>query len=208
MVLTDFYYSYVVGEFPEDKNNYNKTKLLFDYLLEAGIDEGNLLLNIMKTFPNKDYLTIDDIPDTMWEDSLLKRNTFYYHKELQILSPPPTWDECYPFYLEMKIQYKEKDVLNYFAKTFNINSEWINEEQEIGAIKYLINNYKKFNFMEPVDFLLHLIDYVKSLGVKANKIYDIRSYENELAELLEKDILDSKINKKDTVVWRTDVLCT
>lgn len=203
--LTNFYYDFVVGEYPENKADYIKTKMLFEYLLESGCSQKFLLTKIIAEFENKNSLTEEDIPDSLWEGSLLIRNKFYYHKELQILSPPPTWDNSYPFYIEMKIQYSIEDVLDYFIETFNINKDWINKEKELGSIKYLLNNYIKYGFIEPVDYLLHLIDYVKSLDCKISSIYDLRKYETECIEYLELDIANAKSSNKNKVIWRMSV---
>ena len=201
--LTNFYYDFVVGEQPEKINE--KTKLLFEHLSESGCTPKQLFGTIIEEFPNKDELTIEDIPDSLWEGSLIERNKFYYHKELQILSPPPTWDKSFPFYIEMKIQYSIEDALKYFIKQFKINESWISKDKELGSIRYLLKDYKKYGFMEPVDFFLHIIDYVCSKGVKINSIYDLRDYELEYTQLLELDILNSKVLKKNRVVWRMDV---
>lgn len=202
MQLINFYYDYVVGELPEDNNTITKTKLLFDYLSESGLSEKDLLITILNDFPNKDLLTPEDLPNSLWDNSLLERDKFYFHKELQIISPPPTWDECFPFYLEMKIQYTINNVLDYFVQTFNINSEWINKEKELGSIKYLLKDYKKYSFVEPIDFILHLIDYTKSISVNVNSIYDLREYEIETAEFLTLDVENAKTIKKNVVIWR------
>ena len=207
MDLVDLYYSINVGEIPENINEYKRTKLLFDYLLESGLDEGKIITTMITKFPNKNCLTINDLPDSLWNESLIIRNKFYYHKELQILSPPPSWEETTPFYLEMKIKYTSEDILKYFIKRFNIREEWINKEKEIGSINFLLTAYKKYSFIEPVDYILHLIDYVAALSIKVNTIYDLRTYENELAEYLECDIENAKSSHKNKVIWRTDVLC-
>ena len=201
--LTNFYYDFVVGEQPEKINE--RTKLLFEHLSESGCTPKQLFGTIIEEFPNKDELTIEDIPDSLWEGSLIERNKFYYHKELQILSPPPTWDKSFPFYIEMKIQYSIEDALKYFIKQFKINESWMNKDKELGSIRYLLKDYKKYGFIEPVDFFLHIIDYVCSKGVKINSIYDLRDYELEYTQLLELDILNSKALKKNRVVWRMDV---
>lgn len=201
--LTNFYYDFVVGEQPEEVDK--STELLFAHLLESGCSNKALLGAIIEEFPNKDKLTINDIPDSLWEGSLLERNKFYFHKELQILSPPPTWDKSFPFYIEMKIQYAVDDILKYFIKRFNINEDWMNKEKELGSIKYLLKDYKKFSFMDPVDFLLHLIDYTYSIGTKAISIYDISNKDTEYAELIELDINNAKASKKNKVIWRMDV---
>jgi hypothetical protein len=203
--LVNLYYNYVAGETPENENDYNYTKLLFDYLIESGLDKKEIILSVLEDFPNKEKLTIEDIPDNLWNNSLIRRNTFYYHPELQIISPPPTWDKCYPFYLEMKIKYTIEDILKYFIKRFKLNEEWVNKDKEIGSIKYLLNSYKKYNFIEPVDFILHLIDYVISIDVKVETIYDLTAYELQLADYLETDIENAKSKGKNKIIWRMDV---
>lgn len=203
--LNNFYYNFVVGEFPEDKESLIKTSMIFGFLSESGCTRKQLLTSIINDFPNREVLYPDNIPDNLWEGSLLIRHKFYFHKELQILSPPPTWDMSFPFYIEMKIQYSIENLLDYFTKTFKVNVEWMNKDKELGSIKYLLKDYSKYGFIEPVDFLLHLIDYVSSLGCKATSVYDLRNYETECVEYLELDIQNAKAAKKNKVIWRMDV---
>lgn len=202
MDLTNFYYEYN-GEYPENKNHIAKTNAVFEHLKDCGLTEKQIIDIIIKEFPNKEYLDFNDIPNSFWNDSLLKRDKFYYHKELQITSPPPTWDKSFPFFLEMKMSYSEEDILNYYVKVFNLREEWTSKDKEIGSIKYLLNKYKMFSFIEPVDFMLHLIDYVKSIGVKPSSIYDLCDYEIELAEYLEKDVKNAVLSNKNKIVWRS-----
>lgn len=202
MNLINFYYGFNTGEYPENDSNIEKTEKLFNYLLDAGIAETEIVDLIIREFENKDFLSNIDIPSKLWDKSLLKQDTFYYHKDLQILSKPPTWDESFPFYREMKIRYNEQDILNYFSKTFSINDEWINKDKEIGSIKYLLNKYTMFSFIEPVDFILLLIDYVKSKERKIYKLYDICDFEIEFALILEIDVKNSILKNKNTIVWR------
>lgn len=203
MKLTGFYYDFVVGEYPDNSTYLINTSLVLNYLIDAGLTEVEVSKLIIEELPNKDYLEFKDIPNIAWNNSLLNKDTFYYHKELQIVSPPPTWDKSFPFFLEMKIKYTTEDILNYFVSVFNIRTEWINREKEIGSINYLLKKYSMFQFMQPVDFILHLIDYTKSLGIKAVKIYDICDYEIQLAELLEIDVKQSIANNKNNIVWRS-----
>ena len=86
MNLIDFYYDFNVGESTENIKFLDKTNKLFNYLLEAGISENEIIDLIIREFDNKDYLTHEDLPDKLWDNSLLKRDTFYYHKDLEILS--------------------------------------------------------------------------------------------------------------------------
>ena len=45
--LVDFYYSAVVGNFPENEKEYNNTKMIFDYLLDSGCELNTILKVIL-----------------------------------------------------------------------------------------------------------------------------------------------------------------
>lgn len=202
MNLTDFYYDFNVGEYIEDEIKIKQTTNVLNHLKEAGFNDIEIVDLIIKDFDNKNSLSFEDLPDNLWDNSLIERNKFYYHKELQILSKAPTWDKYYPFYREMKIRYIEKDIMIYFNKEFNINKDLVNESQELGSIKYLLDKYNVFKFVSSLDFILMLIDYNKANGQKAYKIYDICNKAMEFAEILEIDIKNSVIKNKNTVIWR------
>ena len=152
--------------------------------------------------PVKERITEEDLPDELWNDSLLKRGSFYYHRQLQINSPLPTWEESFPFYLEMKIRYTADDVLDYFAERANVRRDWMNREKELGSIRFLLKDYQKFSFMEPVDFLLHLIDYCIADGIELTTIYDLRVNEIKLAGYLEVDVANAVASGKNQIKWR------
>jgi hypothetical protein len=200
-VYADYYYNFLIGEHPNEKD-YRTTSLTMNHLKDAGFSEVQLF-RLLNAFPVKDKISFEDIPNSLWEGSCLERNKFYFHKELQILSPPPTWDETFEFYLEMKIQYSLDEALDYFIKRSGTREEWVNRDREIGSIKFLLKEYKKFDFMEPLDFLLHLIDYAISCGAELNSIYDIRRFEIELATYLEIDVANAVSMNKNRVIWRS-----
>lgn len=202
---TEFYYNFFLGEFPEDMNNYLRTKAFFEYLEECNISDSEIYMTIGLVEP-KEFLSIDDIPSILREGSLLEPNKFYFHKELQVRSKPPTWDETFPYYLEMKIRYTAEDALDYFIQRSGVRRDWVNRDKEIGSIKYLLKEYKKFNFMEPIDFLLHLIDYCVSKEIELKTIYDLRDLEIDEAEYLESCITNAIAEGKNKIVWR-DYLC-
>lgn len=200
-IYTSYYYDFVIGELPNE-SDYKGTANVIGHLLDANISDIEVR-NFIDSIENpKSTLTVEDIPDYFWKDSLLEKDKFYYHKELQITAPAPKWDEEFDFFLEMKINYNTKHILDYFIQMTNVRKEWIDTKKEIGSINYLLKEYKKFKFMEPVDFILHLIDYAVSSGRELNAIYDLRDLEIELAKYLEVDILNSKAQKKDIVIWR------
>lgn len=199
----DFYFNFMIGEYPDNYEDYKKTCNFFNYLEESGLTDAEIYMIIGLVRPKK-ILTIEDIPSQITKDSLIDFNKVYFHKELLIISPPPTWnnEDNYKFYKEIKVRYTLEDILNYFIKITNINKLWIATEKELGCIKYLLKEYKKFTFIEPIDFLLHLIDYAVSCNNDIKEIYDIRQYELELAELLEIDIKNAIANNKDKIIWR------
>lgn len=201
-MYADFYYNFLIGEYPENEEDYIRTTKTFEYLKESGITESEIYMVAESIKPPKNVITIDDIPDSLWENSLIERGKFYYHKELQITSPPPTWNESFDFYLEMKIRYTLDDLLDYFIKRTNVRQDWVNRDKEIGSIKYLLKDYKKFSFMQPVDFILHLIDYCIAANVELNSIYDLRNKEIELAKYLEVDVKNAEMKGKNKIVWR------
>lgn len=200
----DFYYNFMIGEYPEDEDDYKKTANFFQYLEDSGITDGEIYM-ITGLVKPKQVLTIDDIPDKIREGSILDKDKFYYHKELIITPTPPGWDSelDYKFYREIKVRYTLEDALDYFIKATGVRAEWVARDKEIGSIKYLLKEYKKFDFMEPIDFLLHLIDYSVSCGIEINTIYDLRHQEVELAKVLEIDIANAVARGKNTVIWRS-----
>lgn len=200
----DFYFNFLIGEYPEDHKDYRQTSNFFQYLEDCGLSDSEIYM-IAGLVKPKNVLTIDDIPDKIKEGSLLEKDKFYYHKELTITPPPPGWEteEDYQFYREIKLRYTLDDVLDYFIKASNVRADWVARDKEIGSIKYLLKEYKKFKFIEPIDFLLHLIDYCVSDNMEVNTIYDLRHKEIELAEALEIDIANAVARGKNVVIWRS-----
>ena len=81
----------------------------------------------------------------------------------------------------------------------------INKKKELGSIKYLLNEYKNikaFDFLEPIDFILFLIDYVANLDKKINTILKLNDYVYEFAEFETDMIINAKAANKDKIVWR------
>lgn len=203
-IYADFYFNFLIGEFPEDVENYRKTSNFFQYLEDCGLSDGEIYMVAGMVKP-KMFLTIEDIPDKIKKDSLIEMDKYYFHKELIVTPPPPGWntEEDYQFYKEIKVRYTLEDVLDYFIKATGTRADWIARDKEIGSIKYLLKEYKKFKFIEPVDFILHLIDYCVSSNDEINTIYDLRNKEIELAEALEIDIANAVARGKHLTIWRS-----
>ena len=198
--LLDVVYSLEEGTPSEEIKH--KDENLLSYLWDAGV-EPYMIANYALKVTTTNELSYNRLPEMLWEKSLLKRDTFYFHKELEILSPPSTWDEDKPFYLEMKIEYRINEALDYFLKSNKVREEWINRKKELGSLKFLLKEFEKYKFAEPIDFFLHLCDFAASKAEKnLQSIFDLNHYEVECAEYLEADIANARLQGKDKVIWR------
>lgn len=202
----DYLYNFILGTYPDSEEIVMNNKAVIEYIAESGLSKGEII-EVLNEMPLRESceIFVEDIQDKWWENSLLERDKFYFHKELQITPPPPNLDDPFVYYKEIKIKYTYQDVLNYFYSIFNINEEWINSNKDLGAVKWIIDDYKKFKFTTPVDMLLHLIDYVHAIGdVKIVNIYQLTTYEMDFANYFEDDIRNAKSQHKDKIVWRKD----
>ena len=64
------------------------TQYTIDYLYDNNMNDYNII-KILSTF-KKESIKYCDLPNSLWNDSLLKRDTYYFNSKLQILSKPPT----------------------------------------------------------------------------------------------------------------------
>ncbi len=145
-----------------------------------------------------------ELPDKYWKGSLLKPNTFYYHDKLRIISKAPKWDPetlkeiTYPYFLEMKIMFTMNDLIQYYYEKTLIPVELRNRKSEEASFKYLLDKYKIMK-VEPIDFILFLIDSVKS-DDSINKVFDLQKYEPDVFKMFERLNSDKTIKKE--IVWR------
>ena len=202
VVLETLDVMYSLEEGAPSEEDKHKDEDILNHLWDAGVAP-YMIVNYALKVNTTNELDYEKLPEILWEDSLLKRDTFYFHKELEILSPPSTWDEDKPFYLEMKIQYSIDEALDYFLKSNKVREEWISRKKELGSLKFLLKEFEKYKFAEPIDFFLHLCDFAASKAEKnLQSIFDLNHYEIECAEYLEADVANAKLQGKDKVVWR------
>lgn len=210
MDFVEHYYTTVLGYYPfETDCNKIKSQKIIDYLIDAGVTESEIL-SFVEDAPASDCLNKDMLPNWLWEGSLIKRDTFYYHNVLHIVSKPPMWnprtqkEEVTKFFLEMKIKYTLEDLLNYYYKTFSIELALRDRKKDSGAIQYLLNRYSAIDFIEPLDFILHSIDYIKNLSEDnmITNILEINKCEQEVFSMLQCKTAQAKLSKADKIVWR------
>ena len=210
MDYVELYYELTHGIYPFDNDEPKvKTQKVIDYLIDAGIAERDIT-RIIEQSPKADYLQHKDLPEWLWENSLLKKDTFYYHNELQLRSKAPKMNmstlevESVPFYLEMKIKFSINDALVYIYDKTNMVDVIRDEKKDLGAVAHLLSQYSKIDFVEPIDFLLSLVDYATNTeGCSLTTIFQLDSkYRAEVFEYLSSRSAQAKASKANTIIYR------
>lgn len=208
---TEIYYSENVGISPgTDTKAYKATQATLEYLKDAGVPE-NKILELVETMPAKESICFEDLPEWLWEDSLLEKDIFYFHKILHITSPPPKYDlfsnkiTKAKFFIEMKIQFDLMDLLDYFYHKTRFPEELRDPKKDMGAMEHLLNKYERFKTINSIDFILSLIDTSfekQSEGYKITDVFGITSWESEVFEKLQRQIAEAKVKKQNVIRWR------
>jgi hypothetical protein len=213
MDFVEMYYSNVVGYYPCETDEYRiKSQNMIDYLIDAGIPT-NLITKFVEEAPASDYIIPDMLPDWLWNGSLLKRNTFYYHNTLQITSKPPVFnprtgkETVSPFFLEMKIQYVMDELIRYFYRKLNLDIVLMDKKRDIASAKYLLDRYSRVaTFIEPIDFVLALIDYTHDIDDDDERtissILDVKNYEQEVLKMLQAKVAEATVANVNKIIWR------
>ena len=102
----------------------------------------------------------------------------------------------------MIIKYTVKDLINYFYKHFPMDTKLIDEKKDIGSMEYLLNKYKNLDFIEPVDFVLYLIDEAVNNGMEHIEIIDLKRFEKETYEYLKNKTMNAAVEKMNKIIWR------
>jgi len=203
--LINLYYDQVCGSLPDEDWKVNQTKKTIEFLVDCGFGYSELF----KLFGQleKDVLRPEDLPDSLWDYSLIKRGRFYYHSELRITSKPPTFDPRTgkevkePFFVEIKIRYTLDNLVDYYIKA--IKPPIIDEKKIKAGLDYLLKYYSKsIKIVTPLDFVLALIDTAKYNHTKIINVFDIQKNEVEVFNSLSKMVAEAKFAGKDVIVWR------
>ena len=178
------------------------TQYTIDYLYDNLFSDSNII-EILSTL-KKESIKYSDLPNSLWKDSLLKRDIYYFHSKLQILSKPPKLSidsiitpKEIKFFKEMKISFTKDDLLNFFYS--KSNSLIIKDySRDIGAIEYLLKRYSN-QLMEPVDICLYLIeDYAQYVS----SLLSLINYEVELLEKINTIYYDNYRSRTNKIIYR------
>lgn len=193
-VIND-YLALTYGSMIDDIDTLNNIKKIAYYLLDNKYNDSDILKYLITNNT--------ELVDSLWDDSLLKPDTFYYHEQLTIMPGPSVWnpnikEESNKFYLEMKIKYTIDDLLNYYYNNLLIPVELRNTKKDSKAFEHMLKQYNKFK-MQPIDFILYLIDYSTLEGNRISNVFDLQKYEREVYDKTNY-IIENTINKN--IIWR------
>ncbi len=156
-----WYFQNVIGYCPEE-TTWLPTRASIAYLLDNELQGEEIIAELKRHTAVQIYP--DDLSDILWKNSLLKKGHFYFHKELQLVSPAPILQKDGTIsyaedYLEMKIRYTEQDILDYFLSKAGYQARQIcDTKKELKTIAYLLKRFSLLENVEPVDLILCLID--------------------------------------------------
>ena len=130
------------------------------------MESGDIFNEILKILIscNKDAIKGDNLPEELWNDSLIEKDRFYYSDILHINSKLPSWnpktfkEECPSFFLEMKIKFSMNDLLNYYYDKCRIPLALQDDKKNAGAFKHLIAKYEAFKNAPGLDYVIALIN--------------------------------------------------
>lgn len=177
------------------------TQYTIDYLYDNNYNEGDII-NILSKI-KKESIKYKDLPSKLW-NSLIERDTYYFHPELQILSKPPMLSissdiviKPVKFFKEIKISYTKQNVLNYFYR--KANSKIIKDmNRDLGSLDYLLSRYKH-QLMNSLDVILYLID---DHAFEANSLLALSNYEVDTLESIENIYYDNHRSGTDKIIYR------
>lgn len=207
MNYVDFFYSQCVGIYPNDETKVRITEDTVDYLKDNKFSSDKII-EVLKLSKCQDCLYPNNLPDELWNDSLIRRNRFYYHKRLQLISKAPALDILtgkiitYPFYKEIIINFTMKDLIDYFYTAMDISKELIDIKKDSGSFNYLFKKYSAIKDIETLDLILVMIDITKQ-NHRVTNIINIEEYNSEAINTLRSWQKEARIADANKIIWRS-----
>ena len=203
------YYYYNVYADDASEEDYKKTYSTIEYLKECGFSFLTIFKEIILK-SNTRAITIDNVPNKFWKDSLVKKDAYYLHDELRLVSKAPEFNPItgetkrFPFYCEMKIKYGIEDVLNYFYTHIGkMNAMLADKKSDTKAVIYLMKKYEKIDYVEPLDIILCLIDNsVKNSDRDITKLIQITDNSLDVIIELQNNMQELSAKDRKRTVWR------
>lgn len=188
------------------KDNGKTNKEIFKILMDSNT---NLPEDCEMSAIDRAIVRQTELPDYLWEDSLLQKDIYYYNNRLHISSKPPTWnpktfqEECEPFYMEMMIRFTIEDLLNMYYAECRVPLGLREKTRDIGALKHLLSKYN--NLKAPgLDYVMYMIDLASKdteTEFLANP-FELENYSKQAFMDLESMVEEATLNNSNKITWR------
>ena len=198
--LVQYFYENVVGF--ANETGIPVTTGTIQWLLDCGYSPTQIRKIMDEVAPKEQYLSHSDLPDTLWQGSLIERNRFYYNHRLQIRNSLPVYkNNGYRnsvYYCEPRIWFTLQDLMRAYYDKHGI-ADLRDPVREEGFAKHLLDKYSRISFVSALDFVLHMID----IADRVTDITELRKYEAETYQSLEDLTKRAQYYNYNRIVWRT-----
>ena len=200
-------YSLCRGIEPNEED-FKKTLATVKYLKDNNKTNKEIITILREC--NKDKITGEDLPEYLWEDSLLQKGVFYYSDILHIKSKPPTFNPVTfevvsePFFMEIEIKFTIEDLLDYYYDKCRVPVEIRDRKKDKGAFLHLIKKYNAFKNVPGIDYVISLIEYAsKDINKELiTNVFEIEEYNKDVIEKFNAIYQQAEFEKANQIIWR------
>ena len=211
IAIAKFYFSRCGRNFSSNSPDFLKTANTIDYLIDSGFSSLDIIKETNKH--NGEVVEYDNLSDSLWKDSLIKKGAVYLHKELRFESPRPVYNPKtgevteFPYYLEMKIRYTEDDVLDYFVKKIKSSLVTSNDRHwDRRVLREFLKRFSNLDYVEALDVILCSIDRYLENNPDCYNLRDISVVTGEIVEELTADLQQMQMFDQRKLVSRNNVI--
>lgn len=213
--LTELYYRNI-GFYPWDTNtNRTITEYTLQYLIESRIPIEDIFKVMQES--SESLLTPNNLPDWLWEDSLIERNRYYTSRILQLesertkLKKMPNGARVLvtapDFWIEVIPRFTLDQLINYYYTSLPEASSLNTEKQDQGIFKYLVDRYKKISDKTPyvtaLDLIICGIDMASEKHIYLSDPFELTKV---IDEMIPQTIQKNKIGFETgncKIIWRS-----
>lgn len=203
-----------------DEDNMKQLKATANYLIDNGKTNKEIFKILMSCnidLPEDNEMSRteravvkqEDLPDCLWDGSLLEKNKYYFNNRLHICSKAPTWnpktlqEECEPFFMEMIISFTLKDLLEMYYMECRVPIGLRNRTRDMGALTHLLGKYNNLK-VSSLDYVMYMIDLANKdvENQFLSNPFELENYSKQAFMELEDMYEEASLSKNNIIVWR------
>ena len=212
---------YIIDGSDFQKDEAIKTKSTIEYLFDNNLTEADIYNVIDEYEKPVKFMHPENLPDCLWDAgeisvrpnnsnafkipcNLIKRNRYLFHNELTI------WSNEDKHWVEPRILYTYEDLLKYFIRTHNVNTNYLEISRARQDLYYVYSKLNKdmkdLNYIaETIDLFLWLMDQFP-MAKTITFFNKLENYQDKLDEFVQR-VEDFKY-RGFGIIWRADARCT